>query len=150
MIICAPSYTVFVLFLSWWLIVKRALGKKPFSQKMRSFYTVNCVCWLYGWSCSWVWQWNVCGWVWQWNVCGLSQLILVNRLIKAVIIISCIKLQWKLSSQNLLTNYVCCLLLELCNQLQAYLLGNRIMKDSLYDHNNYYLGIMSMPLYSVY
>ena len=34
---CAPSYTLFALSLSWWLIIKRTLGKKPFSQKMRHF-----------------------------------------------------------------------------------------------------------------
>ena len=30
---CAPSDTVFAMFLSWWLTIKRALGKKPFSQR---------------------------------------------------------------------------------------------------------------------
>ncbi len=32
---CAPSHTLFALCLSWWLIVKRALGKKPLSQTHR-------------------------------------------------------------------------------------------------------------------
>ncbi len=35
---CVPSYTVFALCLSWWLIIKSALRKKALFTKMRCFF----------------------------------------------------------------------------------------------------------------
>ncbi len=41
---CAPSYTVFALCLSWWLIIKSALGKKALNAKIALGWTALTRC----------------------------------------------------------------------------------------------------------
>ncbi len=40
---CAPTYTLFALCLSWWLIVKRALEKSPFHKNEKFFMLCACM-----------------------------------------------------------------------------------------------------------